>query len=89
MAVFENGYALVVGVADYAQVRKLPNSVLADANSINELLQDEKHCGYPADQVKLLTNEQATANKIKEGLSWLAEMLERRIRPLSTSPVTA
>ncbi|KAA3664267.1 MAG: hypothetical protein DWQ04_06640, partial [Chloroflexi bacterium] len=42
-------------------------------NSINELLQDEKHCGYPADQVKLLTNEQATANKIKEGLSWLAD----------------
>jgi len=73
MTFFDNGYALVVGIANYAHVRKLPNSVLADANSINQLLQDEDYCGYPAAQVKLLTDDQATAVNIKEGLSWLAE----------------
>ena len=73
MAFFENGYALVVGIANYAHVRKLPDSVLEDARSISRLLQDENYGGYPPGQVRLLTDAQATAVNIQSGLAWLAE----------------
>ena len=72
MSGFENGYALVIGIADYAQVRDLPDTVLADANNISEILQDEKFCGYPEKQVELLLGKEATALNIKSKLTWLA-----------------
>jgi hypothetical protein len=74
MSGFENGYALVIGIADYAQVRDLPDSVLADAKDISQVLQDENFCGYPQDQVKLLLGEEATALHIKSNLNWLANV---------------
>lgn len=73
MNLFNKGYALVVGVANYAKFRKLPPMVVKDAEDISQLLTDPATCGYPADHVRLLTDRQATAQGIREGLGWLAD----------------
>lgn len=73
MSNFKRGHALVVGVAAYPNVRKLPDAVLNDASDFAALLQDPLRCGYPPDQVRLICDERATKTAIVEGLQWLAE----------------
>lgn len=70
---FDKGYALVVGVANYAQFRKLPPIVLKDAEDVSGLLTDPLNCGYAKDHVRHLADSEATADGIREGLRWLAE----------------
>jgi metacaspase-1 len=70
---FENGFALIIGVANYPKVRKLPASVLKDAQDIHDLLRSPSHCGYPAENTRLLLDDQATLENIREGLRWLAQ----------------
>ncbi|BCX04161.1 MAG: hypothetical protein KatS3mg053_2099 [Candidatus Roseilinea sp.] len=72
MAHFAQGYALVIGVANYPHVRPLPESVLNDARAISAILQDPARAGYPKDQVKLLLDREATRQGILNGLAWLA-----------------
>ena len=67
MGYYNNGYALIVGVGT-----NLPATV-SDAKALNELLLDPQRCGYPKDQVKLLTESEATRENILDGLSWLTE----------------
>lgn len=74
---FDNGYALVVGIANYSKVRKLPKTVLKDAQDISILLRNPEQCGYPADQVKHLVDDMGTANEIRNGLQWLAEQTSK------------
>ncbi|NER52519.1 MAG: hypothetical protein F6J92_38955 [Symploca sp. SIO1A3] len=50
-----NAYALVVGIANYQSVTKLPPIVLKDAQDIYNLLIDPHHCGYSKDNVTLLS----------------------------------
>lgn len=69
---FSNGYALVIGVANYPNVRKLPVQVLDDARDIAALLQSAEYCGYPARNVEQLFDGQATAAGIRAGLTRLA-----------------
>jgi hypothetical protein len=73
--VFEHGYAVVVGVAGYRTrgLPELPLAVLNDAVDIASTLWDPKTCGYRADRVRLLLEEQATAEAILHGLVWLSE----------------
>jgi hypothetical protein len=73
MAVFEKGYALIIGIANYLKGGRLPATVLKDAEDMSVLLMDATQCGYPPDQVKHLSDAQATANNIRAGLRWLAE----------------
>lgn len=67
MAVFDQGYALIVGVG-----ADLPNTV-DDAVGLADILKDPARCAYPTDQVHLLTGEQATAANIHTALKTLAE----------------
>ena len=76
-AVFEHGYAVVVGVAGYQAASRdlpqLPLAVLNDAVDLARTLWDPDICGYRADRVHLLLEEQATAAGILRELEWLRD----------------
>jgi len=72
MAGFRKGYALIIGIADYPMERRLPSTVLKDARDLRDLLCSPTHGGYLEANVRLLLNEQATAESIREGMRWLA-----------------
>jgi len=69
----DKAYALVIGIANYQQINKLPPTVLKDAQDIRDLLVDPQHCGYPPANVQLLLDDQATAARIRAALKALAE----------------
>lgn len=71
MSGFTNGYSLIIGIANYPKVRKLPQTVLKDAQDVHSLLVSSTHCGYLTENVRLLSDDQATANGIRDGLHWL------------------
>jgi hypothetical protein len=52
----------------------LPGTV-RDATAIYNLLIDPERCAYPAAQIRLLTDEQATRQNILAGLDWLNTMV--------------
>jgi uncharacterized caspase-like protein len=62
---FNHGYALLIGVG-----AGLPVTV-QDAKGLRDILVDSGRCAYPPDQVKLLTESQATRQGILDGLDWL------------------
>jgi serine/threonine protein kinase len=67
------GIALVIGVGRYAHpdVPRLDHAV-ADADALADLLADPDVCGFPADQVKRLTDADAGRDAVVEHLSgWL------------------
>jgi hypothetical protein len=72
MPAMPNAYALVIGIANYQHIHKLPPTVLKDAQDIYELLIDPQHCGYPAENVRLLLDGQATQAAIRRALAELA-----------------
>ena len=69
---FTQGFALVIGVANYPNVRPLPETVLKDARDFAALLQQSDRAGYLASNVKLLLDDQATKQDMLDGLAWLA-----------------
>jgi len=69
---FKDGYALIVGIANYPKVRKLPETVLKDARDVHHLLCSRAHCGYLDANVRLLLDDQATADGIRDRMRWLA-----------------
>ena len=73
MTTMESAHALVVGIANYHHINKLPPTVLKDAQDIYNLLIDPQHCGYPADNVKLLLDDKATRAEIRQTLADLAK----------------
>src|SRR5262249_16858393 len=86
----DNAHALVVGIADYQHIRKLPE--VEDAPDVARLLVDQGHCGYPSQNVDLLlygrgvlrcpelSPKLATGPAIRTGL----ERLAREAGPKST-----
>jgi Caspase domain/TIR domain len=68
----ENAYALIVGIADYQHITKLPATVRNDARDVRDLLVDPQHCGYSPDNVTLLIDGEATRVGILGALSDLA-----------------
>jgi metacaspase-1 len=71
---FEHGYALIIGINRYQNqnLGKLSNAILKDAFDIQTILQSADYCGYARDHVRVLLNDEATADGIREGLRWLA-----------------
>lgn len=69
---FVNTHALIVGIAHYDQVSSLPDSVLADAQAIYDVLTDEALCAYPRENVTLLTDGAATQSGLRQALADLA-----------------
>jgi hypothetical protein len=70
MQPLENAHALIIGIADYDGIRKLPR--VADARDLATALADPALCGYPKDNVQLLEDAQATNQAIRAGLERLA-----------------
>ena len=73
MSAMDNAHAVVIGIANYQHINKLPETVLQDARDIYHLLIDPQYCGYPAKNVKLLLDEQATQAEIRQALADLAK----------------
>lgn len=69
----ESAYALVVGIANYQHVNRLPESVLKDAQDIHDLLVDPHYCGYPSNKVQLLLDGQATQENVRQALAALPQ----------------
>lgn len=72
-----NAAALVIGIAAYEQVARLPETVLKDATDIHELLVDAQACGYAPDAVQLLLDGAATQAALRQALADLAERSSR------------
>jgi len=67
----DNTHALVIGIADYRHVNRLPPTVLQDARDIHDLLVDPQHCGYPPGNVQLLLDGAATQAAMRQALAGL------------------
>jgi uncharacterized caspase-like protein len=66
-------WALVIGISRFTD-GKVPHLkyTTADANAFAAELQDPAIGRFPAQHVRVLTDEQATTRSIKEGLNWIA-----------------
>ena len=73
MPVMNNAHALVVGIANYQKINKLPESVLNDAKDIYNLLISPGHCGYLPENVQLLLDDKATKETLHQALANLAQ----------------
>ena len=76
----DDAYALIVGIAEYLYVTRLPAAVRNDARDVRGLLVDPRRCGYPPDHVTLLVDGEASREAIMDALSALAA----RTRPTSS-----
>ncbi len=71
---FSQAHALIIGIGTYADEPRLNVPITAtDAHALAELLCDPQTCGYPPEQVKLLTNAAATRDAILAALDDLAQ----------------
>lgn len=77
MSTMDSAHAVVIGIADYQHINKLPPTVTKDARDIYDLLVDPYHCAYPRDNVQLLLDDQATQTGIREALAGLANRSDR------------
>ena len=75
---FQQGHAILIGVGSHKFIPSLdvPISV-TDAQAVAEILRDQKYCGYPADQVKVLSHADATAGNILDELEALAGRVKK------------
>lgn len=69
---FGSGRALVIGIAGYEEAGALPNAVLNDARDFAAVLQSSEYCGFPAANVQVLLDDQATLSATRSGLAHLA-----------------
>ncbi|MBP7963674.1 MAG: caspase family protein [Caldilineaceae bacterium] len=65
MPSMENAHALIVGIANYQQIPALPESVLADAGLVRDVLADPKLCAYPPANVEMLLDHHATQETMR------------------------
>ena len=79
--VFSQGHALLVGADTYRYASHLNLPFASqDAEAVANLLFDPRYCGYPADQVSVLSGAAATRTNILYSFDQLA----RRTRPENT-----
>lgn len=72
MPTLANTHALLIGIADYQQVNRLPQQVRNDVQDIHADLIDSQLCAYPPGNVTLLLDSQATQAAIRQALTDLA-----------------
>jgi hypothetical protein len=70
MPTFANAHSLVIGIASYHHIARLPQ--VKDAPEVAALLADPAFCGYPAENVRLLLDDAATQQAIRGELAALA-----------------
>jgi len=71
MTLMDNAHALLVGIADYQYINKLPK--VRDAHELSVFLVDPVHCGYRPENVTTLLDTDATQAAIRDGLNTLAD----------------
>jgi uncharacterized caspase-like protein len=81
---FNQGYALLIGVGECAYQRLSLSVTVKDTQAIYAALIDPELCAYPNDRehIRVLNNKEATRSRILEGLKWLKEKAE--IEPEAT-----
>lgn len=72
---FKFGYALLIGVNKNTVSSWVLPSVAKDIHALTEVLIHPHRCAYLKDNVKTITDEQATRHGILDGLDWLDERL--------------
>jgi hypothetical protein len=73
MPSMEKAYALVVGIANYQKINRLPETVLNDAQDVHKLLINPNYCGYAEENIQLLLDGQATKVALQDALAILAQ----------------
>lgn len=78
MQKFDKGYALVIGISTYKDraVRNIEQAA-NDARDIAAVLTSPLLSAYQPEKVKLLVNEKATVENIKDGIKWLKESSDK------------
>lgn len=78
---FSYGHALLIGVGAYQHDWLSAPTTAADARELGALLRDPQVAGYPATQVRVLTDAQATRAGILAALDDFAQRLKIAERP--------
>lgn len=73
----ENAHALLIGIADYKNIRKLPKTVTKDVLDIYDLIISPAYCAYKAENVTVLSDGQATQTAIRQAFRALSERCDR------------
>jgi hypothetical protein len=74
---FQQGHAILIGVGSHQYISRLDVPIsITDAQAVADVLQNPGYCGYPAEQVKLLSHTSATAANILIELGALAEKVK-------------
>lgn len=69
---YPQGHALLIGVANYQHISRLPNAILNDVNDVAATLSSPDHCGYHLANVVTLLDANATRAAVLKGLDELA-----------------
>lgn len=73
MSQFSQGHALLIGVGTYQHMADVNVPItVKDAQALHQVLGDTTLCGYPANQVKLLHDEETTRTGLMAALDNLA-----------------
>lgn len=72
---FSNGFALVIGIGTYAIPKFNVPITAQDAKEVAKVLKDPDNCGYPAQQVTLLNDADATHDSILQELDAIAQQV--------------
>ncbi|KLU15775.1 hypothetical protein AFK69_00950 [Xenorhabdus sp. GDc328] len=70
---FSEGHALIISVANYSQVNRLPATVLNDGRDMYSTLTSPAHCGYKTSNVATLLDSDATLVAMRRELNALAD----------------
>ncbi|MBK1680404.1 caspase family protein [Rhodocyclus tenuis] len=69
---YPQGHALLIGVANYQKISRLPTAILNDVNDVAATLSSPNYCAYAPTNVVTLLDENATRAAILKGLDELA-----------------
>ena len=70
---FATGYAVIIGVANYRKLAPLPEAALNDARDVASVLKSNAYCGYEPRNVHLLLDGEATLERIRTTLAYVAK----------------
>jgi hypothetical protein len=74
--IFENGYAVVIGIDSNKIPRLALEAVAKDVTAVHDVLIHPERCAYSPDNVKLLQGEESTGKNILEAIFWLKEKVQ-------------
>lgn len=74
--VFENGYAVVIGVDDNKIKRLALPTVAKDVQAVADVLVHPERCAYKPENVMFLKGEESTGGNIQEALYWLEDKVQ-------------